>query len=507
VRFGRKPTAPGRRRRISRREREERQKRQLYWGMGIAGALIAVILVGFAVNEYVVKPRHVMATVDGTKIRRKDYWKVRSYDLLNQASQFQQLATFADSEQQQQYQSLAQQALLELEDVWGSTSTNDATLSKMIDDQVYLKNLDSLNLTVTDQDVDDYIAQQFEPANAPIFTPTPTATLIPTRAAWATETAVSQNTTATANAASLEATPEAAGSPEAAASPEGAMPPAGGTPEAAASPSDTSLPEAEAPAASPAVAPEASPEAATPDDGASPEASPSAEATVSPTPNQDQARQTAAAGYELFQENAFDVTHMSQADYERLIVRPLVARQKVRETLEAQVGQSAEQVHAAHILVSTKELADSIYQQLQQPGADFGQIAKDQSTDTATAPNGGDLGWFPRGIMVPEFDAVAFATAPGQVSQPFESEFGWHIVKVFALEPDRPMTDEQISQLKSSKVQNWLDEQKAAMDISSELQPTPTPADRTFEPPPDAPPTPTPAPTAVASPEASPQAE
>ncbi|MEA2531671.1 MAG: hypothetical protein QOG89_3315 [Thermomicrobiales bacterium] len=517
LRIGQKPTAPGRRRRISRREREERRKRQLFWGMGVAGALIAVILVGFAANEYWIKPRHVMATVDGTKIRRKDYWKVRSFDLLNQASQFSQLATFASSEQQQQYQSLAQQALTELEDVWGSTDTNDATLSKMIDDQVYLKNLDKLNLTIADQEVDDYIAQQFEPADAPIYTPTPTPTLIPTRAAWATETAVAQAATATAEAATSEASPEAAGSPEALGSPEAASSPSTSTPVAdgspapsAASPTSTTLPSVELPQASPA-APHASPSAATPDSDASPAASPVAEATVSPTPNQEQARQTAAAGYEQFQDNAFERTHLSRADYERLIVRPSVARQKVRETLEAQVGQSAEQLHAAHILVSTKELADSLYQQLQQPDANFEQLAKDNSTDTSTAPNGGDLGWFPRGIMVSEFDAVAFATQPGQLSQPFETDFGWHIVRVYALEPDRPLTDEQITQLKSKKVQDWLDEQKAATDISSDLEPSPTPADQQFQPPPDAPPTPTPAPTTVASPEvlleASPEAQ
>ena len=69
----------------------------------------------------------------------------------------------------------------------------------------------------------------------------------------------------------------------------------------------------------------------------------------------------------------------------------------------------------------------------------------------------------------------------------------------------------QISQLKSKKVQDWLDEQKAGMDITSEAKPTPTPADEQFEAPPDAPPTPTSTPTAIASPEgeagASPQAQ
>jgi parvulin-like peptidyl-prolyl isomerase len=480
--------------------------------MGIAGVVIAVILIGFSANDYWFKPRHVLATVDGTKIRRKDYWKVRSYDLLNQAAQFQQLAQFSDSQQASQYQSMAQQAITELDDVWGSTDTNDDTLSKMIDDQVYLKNLDNLNLTVTQQEIDDYIAQQFEPSGAPIYTPTATATLIPTRAAWATETAVAAAATATAEVATPEASPEASGSPEAAettGSPEAIASPAGSTPEAIASPASPNVPVAETSEASP-IASESSPAPGSPVAEASPAASPSAEATVSPTPNQDQARQTAAAGYKEFQNNAFDRTHLSRSDNERLIVRPLDARQKVREVLEAQVGQSAAQIHAAHILVSTKELADSIYQQLQQPDANFEQIAKDQSTDTTTAPNGGDLGWFPRGIMVSAFDDVAFATQPGQISQPFQTEFGWHIVKVYESEPDRALTDQEISQLKSKKVQDWLDEQKAAMNISSEVKPTPTPAEQQFEAPPDAPPTPTSTPTPIASPasepEASPQA-
>jgi len=454
--------------------------------MTVAGALIALILVGFAANEYWFKPRHVMASVDGTKIRRSDYWKVRSYDLLSQAGQFQQLATFAGSDQQQQYQSLAQQALLELEDVWGSTGKDDATLSKMVDDQVYLKNLNNLGLSVSQQDVDDYIAQQFEPLGAPIFTPTATATLIPTRAAWATETAIAQI---------VEANP-AVGTPEAEASPIAEETGGIASPKAIASPvASEGTPIADPASNSPQPSFDSTPVASPAAD------SPTAEPTPTATPNQDQARQTAAAGYSEFRNNAFDRTHLSRSDYERLIVRPAVARDKVRAVLEGQVGQSADQVHAAHILVSTKELADSIAQELSVPAANFEQIAKDQSSDTSTAPNGGDLGWFPHGIMVEEFDTVAFGTQPGQISQPFQSEFGWHIIKVYEAESDRPLTDDQIEQLKTKAVQDWLDARKAETDIDSDVQPTPTPADRSFEAPPDAPPTPTMTLTVIASPE------
>ncbi|MER3437955.1 MAG: post-translocation molecular chaperone, partial [Chloroflexota bacterium] len=173
----------------------------LYWGMGIAAALCVVILAGFATWEYLIKPNQTLAQVDGTEIKRKDYWKVRAFELLQQAELF-----------RAQNPMFAAQLRDEARRVWGSTSVEEATLSRMIDDQVILKHIGELNLTVTDQDVRDYIDQQFEPANAPIYTPTPTPTLIPTRAAWATETAQAElaalTATARAEASPVEGTPE-----------------------------------------------------------------------------------------------------------------------------------------------------------------------------------------------------------------------------------------------------------------------------------------------------------
>jgi len=97
-------------RRISRREREERQRRQLYIGLAIAGVLSIVILAGFALNDYWFKPRAVLASVNGTEIRRRDYWKVRSVELVNQVNQYNQFSQLVDPSQQQQYLTLAQQA-------------------------------------------------------------------------------------------------------------------------------------------------------------------------------------------------------------------------------------------------------------------------------------------------------------------------------------------------------------------------------------------------------------
>ncbi|MDB5531468.1 MAG: Peptidylprolyl isomerase [Devosia sp.] len=89
----------------------------------------------------------------------------------------------------------------------------------------------------------------------------------------------------------------------------------------------------------------------------------------------------------------------------------------------------APEIHASHILVKTKEEADAIEQQLKD-GGDFAAIAKEKSIDPGAA-NGGDLGFFSKGMMVGPFEDAAFAlTDVGQISAPVESQFGWHIIKL-----------------------------------------------------------------------------
>lgn len=100
------------------------------------------------------------------------------------------------------------------------------------------------------------------------------------------------------------------------------------------------------------------------------------------------------------------------------------------------------QVHAAHILKMTRDVPaemiprqkaaiDSIYNILKN-GADFAVVAESESQDPGSARRGGDLGWFGSGMMVAEFDSVAFATPDGQISEPFETPFGYHIIKRIA---------------------------------------------------------------------------
>lgn len=97
------------------------------------------------------------------------------------------------------------------------------------------------------------------------------------------------------------------------------------------------------------------------------------------------------------------------------------------------------QVHASHILLMTrnvsdsvaerqKVLIDSLYAVVSAPGADFADIARRFSQDPGSASKGGDLGWFGSGMMVEEFDSVAFALPDGAISKPFRTSFGWHII-------------------------------------------------------------------------------
>ena len=104
------------------------------------------------------------------------------------------------------------------------------------------------------------------------------------------------------------------------------------------------------------------------------------------------------------------------------------AMKKVYEEAAKQI-QGEQEVHARHILVETEDEAKAIEAELKK-GADFATLAKEKSKDPGGASDGGDLGFFTKDQMVPEFSAVAFSLEPGKISDPVKSQFGWHIIKV-----------------------------------------------------------------------------
>ncbi len=88
-----------------------------------------------------------------------------------------------------------------------------------------------------------------------------------------------------------------------------------------------------------------------------------------------------------------------------------------------------EEIHARHILVDNEGEAKKIAARIK-GGEDFAKVAAETSKDPGSKAEGGDLGWFTKERMVPDFATAAFAMQPGQVSDPVKTQFGWHVIKV-----------------------------------------------------------------------------
>ena len=127
-------------------------------------------------------------------------------------------------------------------------------------------------------------------------------------------------------------------------------------------------------------------------------------------------------------------------------VAKTVTDEAVRARYDEQVAQmpASEEVRARHILVETEDEAKAIIADLD-AGGDFEAIAKEKSKDGAAA-QGGDLGYFGQGRMVPEFEQAAFAMEVGAHSkEPVQSQFGWHVIKVEDKRPVQPPAFEQVA--------------------------------------------------------------
>jgi peptidyl-prolyl cis-trans isomerase C len=97
------------------------------------------------------------------------------------------------------------------------------------------------------------------------------------------------------------------------------------------------------------------------------------------------------------------------------------------EAIKQMAGE--QEVRARHILVATEAEAKAVLAEIKK-GTDFAELAKQKSKDPGAAAEGGDLGYFTKEQMVPEFAEVAFKLDKGQVSEPVKTQFGWHIIKV-----------------------------------------------------------------------------
>lgn len=154
-------------------------------------------------------------------------------------------------------------------------------------------------------------------------------------------------------------------------------------------------------------------------------------------------------------------------------VRAQLIGMQVTQRVIGDVPTVAEHVHARHILVATPEEAEHILSQIQ-ANADFHTLAQSHSQDTSTSASGGDLGFFPRGILVaPEVEEAAFGLQPGQVSAVVASSLGYHIVQVMERDPGRPVSQENLRHLHELAVQDWIVALWVQADVQRFVETTP----------------------------------
>jgi len=143
-------------------------------------------------------------------------------------------------------------------------------------------------------------------------------------------------------------------------------------------------------------------------------------------------------------------------------------RKKVTDAVLKELGVTPEEeeVWARHILVPDEATANIVEQKLKD-GEDWNALAAQFSTDTSTKDQGGDLGWFGKGKMVAAFEDAAFKLKVGEISQPVQSDFGWHIIQVLGHET-RPLSTSEYDTFKQTKFDEWIKElrDKSKVEIS-----------------------------------------
>jgi peptidyl-prolyl cis-trans isomerase C len=135
--------------------------------------------------------------------------------------------------------------------------------------------------------------------------------------------------------------------------------------------------------------------------------------------------------------------------YTKVAINDTITPEAIQAEYDKQIAAipDEDEVHARHILVSTEDDAKALKAELD-AGADFITLARANSIEPNAAQSGGDLGYFKRGVMVKPFGDAAFAMEVGQVSDPVQTQFGWHIIKVEDRRPAaKPTLDELTQQI------------------------------------------------------------
>jgi parvulin-like peptidyl-prolyl isomerase len=170
---------------------------------------------------------------------------------------------------------------------------------------------------------------------------------------------------------------------------------------------------------------------------------------------------TQSGGEEQFQQS-LEAMNTEFGDFRQMLLDQLLS-EAVYSAVTASISPIAEQVHARHILLPTKERADEVLARLQ-AGEDFAFLAREYSEDISSRESGGDVGFFPRGVMPPEVEEIAFRLQVGEVSGIVQSQFGFHILQVLEKE-DREIAVEVFESLRQQTFMQWLQDQREEATI------------------------------------------
>ena len=390
--------------------KEQKQNRLVIIGFIVIAALI-VSLIGYAfLFENVLKKNIPVAKVNGTAINNKYFQDRVRLERNSYTQQFQILiaqSQFAAGDQAslEYYKNqLSQiQSLLDDKEAFGKL-----VLDKIIDDEIIAQQAKSMGIVVNEAEIEEALKSLFE------FFPKGTPTPEPTFAPYATPS-ITKN-----QEAILKYTATPAGTP----SIPSEIPSAS---QAAPEPAATSLPA-------------------------------DAEQLPTATPYTE----------ELYKQNYQEyITNMGKINITEKNLRTYMYHylldNKVLSEISKDIPRDQEQVWARHILVKTQAEALIVLDRLKK-GEDWSVIAADVSLDTSNKDNGGDLGWFARGRMVKEFESAAFALEQGKISDPVETQFGWHIIQ-FVDHKTFPVSDSDFQTLKKSAYNEWFNKVKQSAEI------------------------------------------
>ncbi len=172
---------------------------------------------------------------------------------------------------------------------------------------------------------------------------------------------------------------------------------------------------------------------------------------------------------EIYQENYQEyITNLEGIGVEEQVLRNYIKNyllsQKLYDAIVADVPRMQDQVWARHILVDTQEEAITVLNRLA-GGEDWNTICNELTLDQSDQDNCGDLGWFSKGQMVEVFETEAFNLDIGEISNPVESSFGWHIIQALGHEERAIETDYDYQRLQSNFYDLWFQDVSANLTI------------------------------------------